>query len=94
MSAVDVVTTLGSFLVIVVGVAMLHMFRELQITVKQLTNQLSQPVEREGLTEEVTASGRGGGRNKKEDKYGLVDNVVIESLPPMREEGPRVFIIS
>lgn len=31
MSAVDVVTTLGSFLVIVVGVAMLHMFRELQV---------------------------------------------------------------
>ncbi|XP_037543687.1 magnesium transporter NIPA4 [Nematolebias whitei] len=95
MAAVDVVTTLGSFLVIVVGVAMLHLFRELQITMRQLTNQLSQPVEREGLTEEVSASGGGrGGRNKKEDKYGLMDNVVIESLPPMREEGPRVFIIS
>uniref|UniRef100_A0A3P9PVH4 NIPA like domain containing 4 n=1 Tax=Poecilia reticulata TaxID=8081 RepID=A0A3P9PVH4_POERE len=74
MSAVDVVTTLGSFLVIVVGVALLHLFRELQV-------------------EEVTTNGRGG-RNLKEDKYGLMDNVVIESLPPMREEGPRVFIIS
>uniref|UniRef100_A0A3Q3G0G0 NIPA like domain containing 4 n=1 Tax=Kryptolebias marmoratus TaxID=37003 RepID=A0A3Q3G0G0_KRYMA len=95
MAAVDVVTTLGSFLVIVVGVAMLHLFRELQITLKQLTNQLSQPVEREGLTEDASAQGGGrGGRNKKEDKYGLMDNVVIESLPPMREEGPRVFIIS
>ncbi|KAK5611159.1 hypothetical protein CRENBAI_020935 [Crenichthys baileyi] len=94
MSAVDIVTTLGSFLVIVAGVAMLHLFRELQTTMKQLTNQLSQPVEREGLTEEVSAGGRGRGRNKKEDKYGLMDNVVIESLPPMREEGPRVFIIS
>ncbi|MEQ2308671.1 hypothetical protein AMECASPLE_030662, partial [Ameca splendens] len=94
MSAVDIVTTLGSFLVIVVGVAMLHLFRELQTTMKQLTNQLSQPVEREELTEEVSTSGRGRGRNKKEDKYGLMDNVVIESLPPMREEGPRVFIIS
>ncbi|MEQ2216654.1 hypothetical protein XENOCAPTIV_019865, partial [Xenoophorus captivus] len=31
MSAVDIVTTLGSFLVIVVGVAMLHLFRELQV---------------------------------------------------------------
>uniref|UniRef100_A0A3B5LDH3 Uncharacterized protein n=1 Tax=Xiphophorus couchianus TaxID=32473 RepID=A0A3B5LDH3_9TELE len=31
MSAVDVVTTLGSFLVIVVGVALLHLFRELQV---------------------------------------------------------------
>ncbi|XP_037618927.1 magnesium transporter NIPA4, partial [Sebastes umbrosus] len=107
MAAVDVVTTLGAFLVIVVGVAMLHLFRELKVTMKQLTNQLSQPVEREGLAEEVSANGRaaaggrggggeggGGGGNKKEDKYGLMDNMVIESLPPMREEGPRVFIIS
>lgn len=63
---------------------------------KELTNQLSQPVEREGLAEEVSANGRQEEtrRNKKEDKYGLMDNVVIESLPPMREEGPRVFIIS
>lgn len=99
MAAVDVVTTLGAFLVIVVGVAMLHLFRELQMTMKQLTNQLSQPVEREGLAEEVSAYGRAAAaaeesRNKKEDKYGLMDNMVIESLPPMREEGPRVFIIS
>ncbi|XP_018542516.1 LOW QUALITY PROTEIN: magnesium transporter NIPA2-like [Lates calcarifer] len=96
MSAVDVVTTLGAFMVIVVGVAMLHLFRELQMTMKELTNQLSQPVEREGLAEEVSANGRQEEtrRNKKEDKYGLMDNVVIESLPPMREEGPRVFIIS
>ncbi|KAI3374026.1 hypothetical protein L3Q82_022582 [Scortum barcoo] len=97
MAAVDVVTTLGAFLVIVVGVSMLHLFKELQLTMRQLTNQLSQPVEREGLSEEVSANGRAGGgrsRNKKEDKYGLMDNMVIESLPPMREEGPRVFIIS
>ncbi len=76
----------------------------LQVTMRQLTNQLSQPVEREGLAEEVSANGQAGGggggggergsRNKKEDKYGLMDNMVIESLPPMREEGPRVFIIS
>ena len=46
-------------------------------------------MEREGLAEEVTAR-----TNKKEDKYGLMDNMVIESLPPMRDEGPRVFIIS
>ncbi|XP_040907836.1 magnesium transporter NIPA4 [Toxotes jaculatrix] len=96
MAAVDVVTALGAFMVIVVGVAMLHLFKELQITVKQLTNQLSQPVETEGLADEMSPSGRGDGkwRNKKEDKYGLMDNMVIESLPPMREEGPRVFIIS
>ncbi|KAK9536992.1 hypothetical protein VZT92_006731 [Zoarces viviparus] len=99
MAAVDVVTTLGAFLVIVVGVAMLHLFKELQMTMKQLTNQLAQPVEREGLPEEVSANGRaaaggGGSSNRKEDKYGLMDNMVIESLPPMRDESPRVFIIS
>ncbi|KAM7374720.1 hypothetical protein PAMP_007361 [Pampus punctatissimus] len=100
MGAVDVVTTLGSFLVIVVGVAMLHLFKELQLTMSQLTNQLSQPVEREEPADEISANerargeGAGGRRNKKEDKYGLMDNMVIESLPPMREEGPRVFIIS
>nr|XP_019964406.1 PREDICTED: magnesium transporter NIPA4-like [Paralichthys olivaceus] len=102
MTAVDVVTSLGAFVVIVVGVAMLHLFKELQVTMKQLTNQLSQPVERAGLAEETLANGGGGGgvggtkagRSKKEDKYGLMDNMVIESLPPMREDGPRVFIIS
>ncbi|XP_068187320.1 magnesium transporter NIPA4 [Antennarius striatus] len=97
MAAVDVVTTLGAFLVIVVGVTMLHLFRELKVTMRELTNQLSQPVERESFTEEISANGRieeEGKRNKKEDKYGLMDNIVIESLPPMREEGPRVFIIS
>lgn len=31
MSTIDIVTTLGSFVVIVVGVAMLHLFRELQV---------------------------------------------------------------
>lgn len=31
MATVDVVTTLGAFVVIVVGVAMLHLFRQLQV---------------------------------------------------------------
>ncbi|KAM3601229.1 uncharacterized protein V6R79_009407 [Siganus canaliculatus] len=101
MAPVDVVTTLGAFLVIVVGVAMLHLFRGLQVTMKELTNQLAQPVEREELAEGISTNGRAedegrviGWKNKKEDKYGLMDNVVIESLPPMRDDGPRVFIIS
>lgn len=101
MATLDVVTTLGAFVVIVVGVAMLHLFRDLQVSMKELTNQLSQPVEREELSGGVSAIGQPGlipggvrERNKKEDKYGLMDNMVIESLPPMREDGPRVFIIS
>nr|XP_040038796.1 magnesium transporter NIPA4 [Gasterosteus aculeatus aculeatus] len=97
IAAVDVVTTLGAFLVIVVGVAMLHLFRGMQLSMKELTNQLSQPVERAGFPVEGSANGgTGGGRSKgeKEDKYQLMDHMVIESLPPMRDEGPRVFIIS
>lgn len=116
MSPVDVVTTVGSFMVIVVGVAMLHLFRDHTLTLKQLSTQLSRPVESSRLPPELPATDPMSDSNseptsinhsisntlaahrewkgKKEDKYGLMDNMVIESLPPMREEGPRVFIIS
>lgn len=101
MSPVDVVTTVGAFLVIVVGVAMLHLFREIHLTLKQLTAQLTQPTERLHTELQPPPESRLQSRSesrsrtdKKEDKYGLMDNMVIESLPPMREEGPRVFIIS
>ncbi|KAM9846880.1 magnesium transporter NIPA4 isoform 2-T2 [Aulostomus maculatus] len=95
MVAIDVITTFGAFLIIVVGVAMLHLFKELQITMEQLTNQLSQPVEREEPAEETSANeGAAMRRTRKEDKYGLMDNMVVETVPPVRDEGPRVFIIS
>lgn len=67
------------------------------MTMKELTNQLSHPLEKEELSEEAPPSGQTEGNQagkSKEDKYGLVENIVIESLPPSREEGPRVFIIS
>lgn len=41
MSAVDVVTTVGAFLIIVLGVAMLHLFRELQVRHASKTTQKS-----------------------------------------------------
>lgn len=67
----------------------------LQMTMVELTNQLSQPVARNETGEEEPPSLHAEGRRKKkEDKHGLMDNVFIDSLPPMREEGPRVFIIS
>uniref|UniRef100_A0A8C6S2U4 NIPA like domain containing 4 n=1 Tax=Neogobius melanostomus TaxID=47308 RepID=A0A8C6S2U4_9GOBI len=111
MSPVDVVSTVGSFMVIVVGVVMLHLFRDHTLTMKQLTQQLSRPAESSRLppdtaspqspdpigAESDTAIGKAARRERKwrkEDKYGLMDNMVIDSLPPMREEGPRVFIIS
>lgn len=40
MAAVDVVTTLGAFVVIVVGVAMLHFFRKLQVGLVCITSQM------------------------------------------------------
>lgn len=40
MVAVDVVTTIGAFVVIVVGVAMLHLFKELQVGSLSLVHSL------------------------------------------------------
>lgn len=66
------------------------------MTMVELTNQLSQPGARHQLGEEAPPSlqAEGTRMERKEDKHGLIGNMVIESLPPMREEGPRVFIIS
>ncbi|XP_007244600.2 magnesium transporter NIPA4 [Astyanax mexicanus] len=79
MSGVDVVGTVGGFLVIVLGVSMLHIFKDLEVSLQGLRNNLCQPQGQHSLA-------------KREDKHILIENV--DSLPPMREEGPRVFIIS
>lgn len=79
MSAVDVVGTIGGFLVIVFGVSMLHLFKDLHVTCEELRSNLCQP-------QALDSPG------KREDKHILIENV--DTLPPMREEGPRVFIIS
>ncbi|XP_036380639.1 magnesium transporter NIPA4 [Megalops cyprinoides] len=79
MSGVDVVGTVCGFLVIILGVAMLHLFRDVQVSLDTLTRSLGQRSEEEE-------------RRKVEDKHVLIEN--MECLPPMREEGPRVFIIS
>ncbi|XP_017573864.1 magnesium transporter NIPA4 [Pygocentrus nattereri] len=79
MSGVDVVGTVGGFFVIVLGVSMLHLFKDLHVSLEDLRNNLCQPQGQHSLA-------------KREDKHILIENV--DSLPPMREEGPRVFIIS
>ncbi|XP_076836466.1 magnesium transporter NIPA4 [Brachyhypopomus gauderio] len=79
MSGVDVVGTVGGFLVIVLGVSMLHLFKDLQVSLEELRSTLCQPQGQHSLA-------------KREDKHVLIEN--MESLPPMREDGPRVFIIS
>ncbi|XP_061905087.1 magnesium transporter NIPA3-like isoform X2 [Entelurus aequoreus] len=97
MAAVDVVTTIGAFLVMVVGVAMLQLFKEAQVTMATLTNQPARPAEREELADAVAdnaGGARGGGGATKEDKYTLVDNMVVDSRPPVASEGLTVFIIS
>ncbi|KAJ8266750.1 hypothetical protein GJAV_G00134280 [Gymnothorax javanicus] len=83
MSGVDVVGTICGFLVIVLGVAMLHLFRDVQVSLHSLTESLGP--RSEGELEEQR-------RRKVEDKHVLIEN--MECLPPMREDGPRVFIIS
>ncbi|KAK7925037.1 hypothetical protein WMY93_007347 [Mugilogobius chulae] len=45
MSPIDVVTTVGSFLVIVVGVTLLNLFRDNTLTLKQLSAQMSRPAD-------------------------------------------------
>ncbi|XP_051956315.1 magnesium transporter NIPA4-like [Xyrauchen texanus] len=79
MSGVDVVGTVGGFLVIVIGVSMLHLFKDLDVSFEDLRSNLCQPLGQESPS-------------KREDKHILIEN--IESLPSTREEGPRVFIIS
>ncbi|XP_072302098.1 magnesium transporter NIPA4 [Eucyclogobius newberryi] len=96
MSPINIVSTIGSFMVIVVGVILLNLFRENELTLKKLSDRLSRPGEEAptnvAARSPVAAATRSFGR--KEDKCGLIENMVIESLPPMRDEGPRVFIIS
>lgn len=79
MSGVDVVGTVGGFLVIVIGVSMLHLFKDLNVCFEDLRSSLCEPLGQESPS-------------KREDKHILIEH--IETLPPMREEGPRVFIIS
>lgn len=79
MSGVDVVGTVGGFLVIVIGVSMLHLFKDLNVCFEDLRSSLCEPLGQESIS-------------KREDKHILIEH--IETLPPMREEGPRVFIIS
>uniref|UniRef100_A0A8C7D9T0 NIPA like domain containing 4 n=1 Tax=Oncorhynchus kisutch TaxID=8019 RepID=A0A8C7D9T0_ONCKI len=73
MSGVDVVCTMGGFLVIVLGMTMLHLFKDIHVTLEGLTSSMCQLLEK-----------------KQEDKHILIEE--MESLPPMREDAPRVFI--
>uniref|UniRef100_A0AAV2J8A3 Magnesium transporter n=1 Tax=Knipowitschia caucasica TaxID=637954 RepID=A0AAV2J8A3_KNICA len=88
MSPVNVATTVGAFMVIVVGVSLLNLFRDNTMTLKQLLAQTAPP-----LALDLSQSAAGNPivvptlrPVRKEDKCGLMENMVIESLPPMRDD--------
>ncbi|MBN3297345.1 NIPA4 protein, partial [Amia calva] len=81
MSGVDIVGTLCGFAVIIFGVFMLHVFKDLKVSLENLPQPVHQSQE-EPVPQLV----------KADDKRILIDN--IECLPPFMEESPRVFIIS
>ncbi|XP_077402272.1 magnesium transporter NIPA3-like isoform X2 [Vanacampus margaritifer] len=89
MAATEAVSAVGAFLVMVVGVAMLQLFKDTQVTMPQLTHRTARPERGEELMEEAST---GGGGAKKEDKRRLVDSRAADGRPPVAERG--LFIIS
>lgn len=83
MSAVDIVGTLSGFVTIILGVFMLHAFKDLDI------NQISLPHTHKNTTPapapEPTVI-------KLEDKNVLVDNIELASTPSPQQK-PKVFMI-
>nr|XP_015204786.1 PREDICTED: magnesium transporter NIPA4 isoform X1 [Lepisosteus oculatus] len=82
MSGVDIVGTLCGFLVIVLGVFMLHVFRDLKVSLANLPQTINHRQVEEPAPQVI----------KVDDKHILIEN--MESLPPFMEDSPRVFIIS
>ncbi|CAD7675440.1 unnamed protein product [Nyctereutes procyonoides] len=83
MSAVDIVGTLSGFVTIILGVFMLHAFKDLDISQTSLPHMHKNPTP--SPTPEPTVI-------RLEDKNVLVDNIQLSSTPSP-EEKPKVFII-
>ncbi|XP_018607127.1 magnesium transporter NIPA4 isoform X2 [Scleropages formosus] len=79
MSGVDIVGSICGFLVIILGVGMLHILRDVQVSLDSLKDSLGLPSEERN-------------QEKVDDKRILINN--LECLPPIKEEVPQVFIIS
>ncbi|KAL4659805.1 magnesium transporter NIPA2-like isoform X2 [Arapaima gigas] len=79
MSGVDIVGSICGFLVIILGVGMLHILRDVQVSLDSLKESLGLPPE-EGVQVAI------------DDKRVLIGN--IECLSPVRDEVPQVFVIS
>ncbi|XP_058918926.1 magnesium transporter NIPA4 [Kogia breviceps] len=83
MSAVDIVGTLSGFVTIILGVFMLHAFKDLDISQTSLPHVHKNPTP--PLAPEPS-------NVRLEDKKVLVDNIELSSTPSP-EEKPNVFII-
>uniref|UniRef100_A0A9L0IL06 NIPA like domain containing 4 n=1 Tax=Equus asinus TaxID=9793 RepID=A0A9L0IL06_EQUAS len=83
MSAVDIVGTLSGFITIILGVFMLHAFKDLDISQTSLPHMHKNPTPPPAPEPTVI---------RLEDKNVLVDNIELASTPSP-EEKPKVFII-
>ncbi|KAB1280788.1 Magnesium transporter NIPA4 [Camelus dromedarius] len=83
MSAVDIVGTLSGFVTIILGVFMLHAFKDLDISQTSLPHMHKNPTPPPAPEPSVT---------RREDKNVLVDSIELCSTPSP-EEKPRVFTI-
>lgn len=83
MSAVDIVGTLSGFVTIILGVFMLHAFRDLDMSQTRLPHMHKTPTPAPAPEPTVL---------RLEDKNVLVDNIEL-STTPSPEEKPKVFIV-
>ncbi|XP_069340411.1 magnesium transporter NIPA4 isoform X2 [Eulemur rufifrons] len=83
MSALDIVGTLSGFVTIILGVFMLHAFKDLDISWASLPHTHKNPPPPPAPEPTVI---------RLEDKNVLVDNIELASTPSP-EEKPKVFII-
>uniref|UniRef100_G1SF09 NIPA like domain containing 4 n=2 Tax=Oryctolagus cuniculus TaxID=9986 RepID=G1SF09_RABIT len=84
MSAVDIMGTLAGFVTIILGVFMLHAFKDLAISWANLPHMHKNPTPPTPSPEPTVI--------RLEDKNVLVDNIELSSTPSP-EEKPKVFII-
>ncbi|XP_059555045.1 magnesium transporter NIPA4 isoform X1 [Myotis daubentonii] len=85
MSTVDIVGTLSGFVTIILGVFMLHAFRDLDMSQTRLPHMHKTPTPAPAPAPEPTVI-------RLEDKNVLVDNIEL-SRTPSPEEKPKVFIV-
>lgn len=89
MSPFDGVGAVCGFLIIILGVFMLHAFNNLDISLKSLQQQFKTfaPVTEESKEDTIAETTKA--KTKKEDKITLIDNMETENSGGI----PKVFVI-